>query len=253
MLTTAELSAGPFGTFNFTGGTLHADSVNFDLENNGGTIAPGNSISNTLVAGDLTLTSGAVEIELSSEDHADSLLVDGEVLLGGSLNLVLIDGFTPEIGDSWHIIAAGGISGEFDAITPGYFVEKQGNNLMLFVGDGPPIVLAGDYNDDGVVDAADYVVWRNAIESSVSLPNETASPGVIDAADYTAWRANFGAALSGNSPVAGVPIPEPTGLVLFAAAFGQLVARKSGRRGLCGFPDVFCKNTCLAEMQQKLG
>ena len=194
----AELSAGPFGTFNFTGGTLHADTVNFDLENNGGTIAPGNSISNTLVAGDLTLTSGAVEIELSSEDHADSLLVDGEVLLGGSLNLVPIDGFTPEIGDSWHIIAAGGISGEFDSITPGYFVEKQGNNLMLFVGDGPPIVLAGDYNDDGIVDAADYVVWRNAIDSGVSLPNETASPGIVDADDYTAWRANFGAVLSGE-------------------------------------------------------
>jgi hypothetical protein len=230
VLATAELSAGPFGTFNFTGGTLHADAVNFDLENKGGTIAPGNSISNTQVAGDLTLTSGAVEIELSSEDHADSLLVDGEVLLGGSLNIVPIDGFTPESGDSWHIIAAGGISGQFASITPGYFVEKQGNNLMLFVGDGPPIVLAGDYNDDGVVDAADYVVWRSAIDNNPSLPNETASPGVIDTADYDAWRANFGAAFSANIAAGGVSVPEPTGLLLLATAFGSLTARPSRRR-----------------------
>ena len=182
------------------------------------------------MAGDLTLTSGAVEIELSSEDHADSLLVDGDVLLGGSLNLVPIDGFAPEVGDSWHIIAAGGIAGEFDSITPGYFVETQGNNLMLFVGDGPPIVLAGDYNDDGVVNAADYVVWRNSIEGGSPLSNETASTGIVDAADYTAWRANFGATNRGRSSIVAATVPEPTGLVLFATVFGPLVVRSSSRR-----------------------
>jgi hypothetical protein len=220
-LTTGELSAGPFGTFNVTGGTLYADAVNFDLENNGGTIAPGHGISNTQVAGDLTLTSGAVEIELSSPDHADSLLVDGEVVLGGNLHVVPIEGYTPGSGDSWHIVAAGGISGEFASITPGYYVQKQGTNLMLFVGDAPPVVLAGDYNDDGIVDAADYVVWRDSIDSGIPLANETASRGIVDMADYAEWRANFGAAASGERAAVAGPVPEPTSLFLLVAAVGN--------------------------------
>ena len=45
--------------------------------------------------------------------------------------------------------------------------------------------LFGDYNNNGRVDAADYVVWRKRIGPG-SLPNEnpTQSPGSVDAADY---------------------------------------------------------------------
>ena len=52
-------------------------------------------------------------------------------------------------------------------------------------------VLAGDYNDDGVVDAADYVVWRKSL-GGPSLPNETVSLGIVDQADYSEWRVSFG-------------------------------------------------------------
>jgi hypothetical protein len=48
----------------------------------------------------------------------------------------------------------------------------------------------GDYNDDGTVDAADYVSWRNAGPSDV-LPNDD-TPGVVNSSDYQVWRANFG-------------------------------------------------------------
>ena len=40
----------------------------------------------------------------------------------------------------------------------------------------PSTVLAGDYNEDGTVDAADYVVWRNNLNGT-TLPNETVSLG----------------------------------------------------------------------------
>jgi hypothetical protein len=218
-LSADEINAGPFGTFNFTGGALHADTVNFDLENKGGTLAPGHSVGNTLVAGDLTLTSGTVEIEISSPDHADLVLVDGEALLGGILNVVPIDGFTPTNGDRWQIIAAGGITGQFASITAGYMVEQDGDNLFLTFIDLPPITLAGDYNDNGVVDAADYVLWRSALNSGDMLSNETASPGIVDQDDYAAWRANFGAARSFTARAvdAGM-VPEPTGILLFWAA-----------------------------------
>ena len=44
--------------------------------------------------------------------------------------------------------------------------------------------LAGDYNDDGKVDAADYVLWRNG----GPLLNETETVGSVTVEDYNAWR-----------------------------------------------------------------
>ena len=54
-----------------------------------------------------------------------------------------------------------------------------------------PVTLAGDYNNSGTVDAADYVVWRNSLGTSIVLPNDT-TPGSVTQADYNLWRANFG-------------------------------------------------------------
>jgi hypothetical protein len=87
--------------------------------------------------------------------------------------------------------------------------------------------LPGDFNFDGTVDAADYVVWRKNFGTSNPLPNETESPGAVDAADFDAWRANFGAMASGGGSVLGPPsemtVPEPNFLPLLAAG-GMLVA-----------------------------
>ncbi len=76
--------------------------------------------------------------------------------------------------------------------------------------------LAGDYNNDGVVDAADYVVWRNA-SPSATLPNDT-TPGSVTSADYAVWRSNFGNALSLGSSAAATAVPEPASLLLAIVA-----------------------------------
>ena len=56
--------------------------------------------------------------------------------------------------------------------------------------------VPGDYNANGTVDAADYVLWRNG----GPLVNEVDTPGVVNAADYTAWRTRFGNSGSGAVP-----------------------------------------------------
>ena len=72
--------------------------------------------------------------------------------------------------------------------------------------------VPGDYNDNGVVDAADYVLWRKG----GPLQFEVDTPGTVNAADYTAWRARFGktTAGAGSGSVMITEIPEPVTLLL---------------------------------------
>ena len=61
-----------------------------------------------------------------------------------------------------------------------------------------PPALAGDFNGNGEVDAADYTVWRDSLGANVATPYMGADGngnGVIDQADYDVWLANFGTTL----------------------------------------------------------
>jgi hypothetical protein len=83
------------------------------------------------------------------------------------------------------------------------------------------VALFGDYNGNGVVDAADYVVWRDRVGGGGTLPNDN-TPG-IGQDDYNQWRTNFGRTPGLNS--AGIaPVPEPAAaLVVCATAAGLLI------------------------------
>jgi hypothetical protein len=72
--------------------------------------------------------------------------------------------------------------------------------------------LPGDYNANGTVDAADYVVWRNG-----DSPDDTQ-------AGYDLWKANFGE--TAGSGAALTTIPEPSTLLLTIAALAVLAARR---------------------------
>jgi len=68
------------------------------------------------------------------------------------------------------------------------------------VGSPGRIFLAGDYNLNGAVDSADYVLWRKTLgQTGANLPADGSGPtpgtpnGVVDQADYTFWRSNSGA------------------------------------------------------------
>jgi hypothetical protein len=82
----------------------------------------------------------------------------------------------------------------------------------------PSAQLAGDYNTDGKVDAADYVMWRN---------NPAAFGGDPDG--YTTWRANFGRSAGSGAAVLGGAVPEPAAwlLAIAAAACVGLSRRRS--------------------------
>lgn len=82
------------------------------------------------------------------------------------------------------------------------------DNLVVINNDLAPGV-SGDYNSNGVVDAADYVLWRNG----GPLANEVADPSTVSSADYTEWRARFGN-VTGSALGHGNSVPEPATLML---------------------------------------
>jgi hypothetical protein len=84
-------------------------------------------------------------------------------------------------------------------------------------------LLTGDYNGDGNVDAADYVVWRKSLgETGSDLPADGNNNEEIDAPDYDAWRTNFGRTVASTSFAPAV-VPEPAPAVLLTIAiFGWL-------------------------------
>jgi hypothetical protein len=96
----------------------------------------------------------------------------------------------------------------------------------LDVGFGPAGV-AGDYNGNGIVDAADYTTWRDHLGQTFSLPNRNPlNSGPISQADYEFWKTRFGATSGAGSLSAGA-VPEPAGLVLLIVGVAGTVA---GRR-----------------------
>jgi len=71
------------------------------------------------------------------------------------------------------------------------------DNITLAAAEEP--VLAGDYNDDGVVSLADYTVWRDNLGAPEGTLEGDLVGGAIDADQYTQWKEAFGAT-STNQP-----------------------------------------------------
>jgi hypothetical protein len=97
-----------------------------------------------------------------------------------------------------------------------------------------PIASAvlGDYNGDGIVDAADYTVWRDHLGQTFALPNRNpANTGAISIADYTYWKSRFGATSgSGSGSLGSGSVPEPTSLLMFVVGgLGCSIIRRRSR------------------------
>jgi hypothetical protein len=92
----------------------------------------------------------------------------------------------------------------------------------------PPTGVAGDYNEDDVVNAADYTVWRDLLGQNLALPNSDPADmdGVVTSAEYDYWVSRFGATSGGASLGVG-SVPEPATLLLVAIGMiGMALVRR---------------------------
>jgi autotransporter-associated beta strand protein len=123
-----------------------------------------------------------------------ALTSSGTVAPGDGVGTLTVMGNYSQSSTATLAIEIGGTApGAFDVLT-----VVEGTDT------GP---IAGDYNEDNVVNAADYTVWRDHLGQTFQLPNEgdDVSPGMVDRDDYDFWKENFGDAnLSlGNATLAG--------------------------------------------------
>ena len=95
------------------------------------------------------------------------------------------------------------LSGQHDFWSPMFAVAE---GLIANVVDSP----TGDTNRDGVVDASDYVLWRDNLFNVVSActAGDADCNGFVNNLDYSSWRTHFGESLLGNYVMTSAPIAE---------------------------------------------
>ena len=180
----------------------------------------------------LTLTDAStIEIGLQGviPGQYNALSVDGNAILDGALVVSLDPAFSALPGNEFTILSTnfGIVSGEFDAVV---LPSIEGLTFDILYPDNHTVVLQvvetlpGDYNDDGVVDALDYTVWRNNLgDANETDIHNNGDGGDVSASDFTFWKQHYGDLGPGGGGLAtgmSIPAPEPaTGVIL-----GPLVA-----------------------------
>jgi hypothetical protein len=89
----------------------------------------------------------------------------------------------------------------------------------------------GDYNGNGSVGPEDYDTWKANFGSTENLAADGNADGIVNAADYTIWRDRTSGG-AGSLSLGGAAIPEPsTSLIALAAValVGNMFARSSRR------------------------
>ncbi|HEY3392630.1 MAG TPA: autotransporter-associated beta strand repeat-containing protein, partial [Lacipirellulaceae bacterium] len=203
--TLAESVSGPGGLAKHGDGTLILGSASNSYSGDT-TILEGGPLSITSPflsdAADVHLTTGGVfNLNFSGSDTIRSLFVDG-------------------------VSQAPGTYGAADL--GGLLITGSG---MLTVST-LPAGLAGDYNQDGVVDAADFVVWRKNV-GAPTLPNRGEGiSGDVGEVDYDVWRARFGDSSANGAGIgaSSATIPEPSGAVLASLALCWMLRIRASRR-----------------------
>ncbi|MCO6044072.1 hypothetical protein NG895_09140 [Aeoliella sp. ICT_H6.2] len=195
---------------------------------NQGTMSPGSSPGTAMVE-DLELgETSVVEMEING------LAVDriiGNVQLGGRLDIFVNN---PAPGVAYNIFK-GEITGMFDDVSDGSRIATaDGKGSFVFDCNGSTCslseyvaspMLAGDYNNDGIVNIADYPVFRDMLGATgIGLAADGNGDGLISVLDYDVWKGNFGKTSTSSAGYGHqLTVPEPaavTSLLLAIAIIG---------------------------------
>jgi exopolysaccharide biosynthesis protein len=205
---------------------------------------PSVSLYNTVTGSTRLLTNGVVKAPSTCCSLCDlnPRTAAGLTLNNSKLILMTVDGRETGISDGVTLVELAGYMANYGAtnainldgggsstMVANYYDDRGGGVLVNKPSDSERLVGTnlgvfalpnGDFNQNGYVDAADYVMWRNSIGGQAA---------------YDAWRQHFG--MLGNSvntsgAGAALAVPEPTGWLLVFC--GAIVGWCAGWRRIGG-------------------
>ncbi|QDV73955.1 hypothetical protein [Botrimarina mediterranea] len=139
--------------------------------------------------------------------------------LVGTVSLDIQDEMDPSLHNRDMVAVLSGLAPQDSNILYVEFVGSNGgdgylNSMKLVATDAP--ATAGDFNGDGLVNAADYTVWRDNLNGDEAvLGGAGDGSGTVDSGDYTVWSNNYG--VSGSLAVA---VPEPLSTSMLIVVLG---------------------------------
>jgi glucosylceramidase len=158
----------------------------------------------------------------------DTFGATGAASLLGTSDIVIADGsVTPDFWEN-HQLQATAPAGAVEARLMFTFFQPSNQSGAVHIDLSELKILSnylpGDFNEDGVIDAADYTKWRDAMSAGASsLPNDP-TPGTVDESDFLYWRDHFGETSSPGSGAGAAQsaVPEPTTATLLLIAGAAL-------------------------------
>lgn len=174
-------------------------------------------------------------VQLSFLDENGAVIEDAPFVPTDGHDFPLLDGRDPNMSeDTW-------VEGVVNAVAPAATAYARVSLFFIQV-----YYVPGDYNGNGVVDAADYVAWRDTMGAGGDTLLNDPTPGTVDETDFDFWRENFGSTLavgdggaswfddvslvqltpSAGSGAGASAVPEPhTSVLLVLGLLGGLLGR----------------------------
>ena len=172
-----------------------------------------------------------IELAGTAGSEYDQLEVVGDLTLGGTLQVVLIDEFAPEVGDTFDILDWDTLGGaEFDVVELPELAGRKAWDTSALYSEGEISVIGmldGDTDVDWDVDSVDLGNLAAVFGGEGDLYTDFNEDGRVDLADFALMRANFGAGVGSGAPGdATAATPEPATLILLAGGLPVLLRRR---------------------------
>lgn len=159
----------------------------------------------------------SLQVEIAGGTTLNKLAVTGTAQLLGDLSISLASGFVPQSSQTFSILGAGTLVGQFANVADGsrIAIANGGGSFAIDYDYANGRVLlsnylagmAGDFDGDGDVDGRDFLVWQR-------------NPSVGDLAD---WQMNYGVnSLNATSTA----VPEPAAWLLASLAICCCVIKR---------------------------
>jgi autotransporter-associated beta strand protein len=177
-------------------------------------------------AGDTTIEAGKLRLTGATlADAADLYLTTGSLL-----DLTFASG-TPDVVDSLFIDGVSQQAGVWGAVGSGAAFTSPlitgTGRLQVTTFVAAPTPLAGDFDGNGTVEAADLTAWQNGFgkpNGANAAAGDGDGDGDVDGSDFLAWQRNLGQTQSTGATSA--TAPEPGAAVLMLIAIGGLLGRR---------------------------